>query len=59
MPIDLSVPRMKSEDSPPSKCMSSDLAKADDRFEHGKSVEYSGSRSLDKLKAFALKSVKP
>ena len=32
---------------------------ADERLESGKSNEYSGSRSLDKLKEFALKSVKP
>ena len=35
------------------------LDKTDDRLESGKSNEYSGSRSLDKLKEFALKSVKP
>jgi thiol-disulfide isomerase/thioredoxin len=35
------------------------LNNADDRLENGKSNEYSGSRSLDKLKEFALKSVKP
>jgi thiol-disulfide isomerase/thioredoxin len=35
------------------------LDSADDRLENGKSNEYSGSRSLDKLKEFALKSVKP
>jgi len=32
---------------------------ADDRLENGKSNDYTGSRSLDKLKEFALKSVKP
>lgn len=32
---------------------------ADDRLENGKSNDYTGSRSLDKLREFALKSVKP
>lgn len=32
---------------------------ADTRLEDGKGTEFSGSRSLDKLKEFAMKSVKP
>lgn len=58
MPIDHCVQRMKLGDSPLSRCRSF-IDRADIRFENGKSNEYSGSRSLDKLKTFALKAVKP
>jgi hypothetical protein len=62
MPIGQSVRATASRASLLSKCepdRNSDHGAANIRFEKGDSEEYKGSRSLDKLKTFASKAIKP
>jgi hypothetical protein len=62
MPIGQFVHGTASRASPQSKCKPdrhSDHGSANVRLENGDSEEYRGSRSLDKLKTFASKAIKP